>query len=510
MECFAQFLELHARKQPNKTAVICGDKRISYGLLNARADALARAFRAKGLKRGDKAALLLHNGNEIVECVFACAKLGLVSVPLNFRLVGREFSYILNDCEASLLVYGQEFEEVLAPIRSELPGIKSFVLVGSAGRMEDVLSYEGLIETYSGPVIQCDGIGLDDDSSIIYTSGTTGRPKGVVRSHRANLWAPLNQVMAMGHRAEDIEMYVVPLFNVSFFNYFMPNIVIGSTVLIFRNFDPEEVVLSMQKERVSRIFLVPTMWNQVMTRLESKKRDVSSLRVASSGAESCAYTTKKRILDYFEGIEMWEAYGLSEGGVTLLPPGEALRKIGSVGKPSATNEARIVRDGGEDASAGEIGEVVFRGPSIMKEYYRNPEGTMEALRDGWLHTGDLARLDEEGFIYIMDRKKDMIISGGENIYPREIEEVLFSHPAIVEAAVIGVPDDRWGESVKAVVVLREGQHMSAEEVISFCKENLASYKKPKRVEFMDALPRNPSGKVLKTDLRPKYTDGKAL
>jgi len=227
------------------------------------------------------------------------------------------------------------------------------------------------------------------------------------------------------------------------------NIIAGATVVIARQFDPVNVLKTIQEEKVNRIFMVPIMWNSVMSEMDNHDYDVSSLKVASSGAASCPLTVKKRIEEYFPGIQTWEAYGLSEGGMTLLHPEDSIRKIGSVGKPTATNEARVVDDHGNDVKQDQIGEIIFRGPSLMKEYYKNSQATRDAFKQGWFHTGDLAKVDEEGFIYIVDRKKDMIISGGENIYPKEIEEMLFSHPKIYEAAVIGIPDEKWGESVMA-------------------------------------------------------------
>ncbi|MFH1974849.1 MAG: long-chain fatty acid--CoA ligase [Pseudomonadota bacterium] len=503
MNSFINFLPLHANKHPDKTAIIFNDKRFSYRMLNSRVNKLSNAFNALGVSKGDRVAILLHNGNEIVESVYACAKIGAVSISLNFRLVGRELVYILDDSDASVIIYGQEFIEIIDSIRAKLDKTKNFILVSEEENCSNILSYEAFINAHSAEEPQI-SISLEDESSIIYTSGTTGKPKGVVRTHRANLWASLNQILEMGHQAKDIEMYVVPLFNVGFFNYFTPNIIVGATVVVSRQFDPVNVLKNIEEEKVNRIFMVPIMWNRLMSEMGNHDYDVSSLNVASSGAASCPLSVKKTMEAFFPGIQIWEAYGLSEGGVTLLHPKDSIRKIGSVGKPTATNEARVVDDHGNDVKQDQIGEIIFRGPSLMKEYYKNFQATRDAFKQGWLHTGDLAKVDEDGFIYVVDRKKDMIVSGGENIYPKEIEEILFSHPKIFEAAVIGIPDEKWGESVMAVVVLKAGEHLTSEEVISFCKENLAGYKKPKFVEFVDALPTNPSGKVVKHELKSQF------
>ena len=293
MNSFIDFLALHASKQPDKLAVIFNDIKMTYRLLNERVCKLANALQKLGVRKGNRVAILLHNGNEIVEAVYASAKIGAVSISLNFRLVGRELVYIINDSDASVVIYGQEFSEIIDSIRPELDKVRNFILVGSDGNHSNTLSYEKLIQSNSAeePHIQ---ISLEDESSIIYTSGTTGKPKGVLRTHRANLWASLNQILEMGHRSKDIEMYVVPLFNVGFFNYLTPNIVAGATVIVARQFDPIDVLQKIQEEKVNRIFMVPIMWNRLMSEMDKHSYDVSSLKTASSGAASCPLSIKKK------------------------------------------------------------------------------------------------------------------------------------------------------------------------------------------------------------------------
>ena len=503
MVTFDKFLSLHAVTYPEKCALVFKEKRWLYRDLNARANRLANGLLDLGAKKGDRVGVLLHNGNEIAEAVFASARIGTVSISLNFRLAGREFEYILDNSDATILIYGQEFQDKVDAIRSNLKKIKHYIRVGENEIKGGDYQYEQLLQTHSDsePSRQ---IEMDDDSSLIYTSGTTGRPKGVVRTHQTNLWASLNTVIEMGYRFDDVEMYMVPLFNVGFFNFFTPNIIAGGTVVVISQFEENEVLRLIETEQVTRMFMVPAMWNRLINVKNFFEYDLSSLRVGISGAESMPTSLKHQIKERFTDIEIWECYGLSEGGKTYLRPDDCLRKFSSVGKAGLTDETRVVDENDEDVGIEKEGEVLFRGPSLMKEYYGNSEATAQALKGGWLHTGDIGKLDEDGFLYIVDRKKDMIISGGENIYPREIEDVLASHPKIFEVAVIGLPDPQWGESVMAVVVVKEGETMEAQEVVEYCKSSLASYKKPRAVEFVDSLPRNPSGKVLKPELREKY------
>ena len=503
MVTFDKFLSLHALSYPEKCCLVFKGKKFTYRELNFRVNRLANRLLNLGIKKGDRVGILLHNGNEIAESVFASARIGAVSISLNFRLTGREFEYILDNSDASVLVYGEEFTDQVRAIRSSLKKINHYIVVGEGEIEKSHSHYEELLESHADtePPRQ---IAIDDDSSLIYTSGTTGRPKGVLRSHQTNLWASLNTVIEMGYRNDDVELYLVPLFNVGFFNFFTPNIIAGGTVVLLPHFEEREVLNLIVSEKVTRAFMVPAMWNRLITIKDLSEYDLSSLRVGASGAESMPTELKRQIKARFKHLEIWECYGLSEGGKTFLRPADCLRKFASVGKACVSDEIKVVDENGVEVGIGDEGEVLFRGPSLMKEYYKNPQETALALKGCWLHTGDIGKLDEEGYLYIVDRKKDMIISGGENIYPREIEDVLTGHPKIFEAAVIGIPDPKWGEAVKAIVVLREGEKMEAEEVIDYCKVNLASYKKPRTVEFIDSLPRNPSGKVLKMELRENY------
>lgn len=502
MDTFAQLVERQAEKFPNKAAVIFKETRISYSDLNGRANRLAHALLGMGIRKGDKLALLMTNRPAMIEAVFACAKTGAVSVSLNFRLAEPEIAYILEHSKCTTLIFGKEFSTVAANLKKAGTRIERWICTDETnGEYEH---YEAVLQ---GQPATNPGLSVvpEDDSSMIYTSGTTGRPKGVLRTHRTNLWAIMNTVVEMSYRTPDTELYTVPLFNVGMFNFVLPNLVTGCTLVAMEKFDVPAILSAIQKERVNRIFMVPTMWNMLINHPGIADFDLSSLEVIASGAESMPMELKTKLMTTFPGVRIWEVYGLSEGGKAFLRPEYAKTKNGSVGVGGFTNHVMVLDDLGNPVAPGEVGEVVVRSPGLLKEYFQNPEATASALKDGCLYTGDLGRFDEDGFLYIVDRKKDMIISGGENIYPKELEEVLYRHPAIFEASVIGVPDPNWGEKVLAAVRVKPGQSMTANEVIDFCQLHLASYKKPRVVKFMDELPRNPSGKVLKTELRKLFS-----
>jgi len=341
----------------------------------------------------------------------------------------------------------------------------------------------------------------------MYTSGTTGRPKGAILTHENLLWNLFNTILGREEKEGEISMVIGPLYHTAALNnHFLTRVAMAGTSILIKHFDPEKVMQVIEKERVTVISGAPAAYH-LMLSLPEKRYDTSSITKCTTGASILPNETKERLTKLFPNLTgIYDVYGCTEAtpSIAILKAKDSLRKRECVGPAVPFLEVRIVDDQDQDLPIGEVGEIICRGPNIMKGYYKDEEATQEALRGGWLRTGDLGRMDEEGFIYIVDRKKDMIVSGGENIYPREIEEILYSHPKIQEAAIIGVPDPLWGESVKAVIVLKKGESMTEEEVIEYCKRHLASYKKPRSVEFVESLPRNPSGKVLKTLLRQKY------
>ncbi len=500
-------LQQWADRQPKKVAMVFQDLRLTYKEFDERVNQVGHFLISAGLKKGDRVAALTFNNHQFMEIFMACGRMGMIMVPLNFRLVGRELEYQLSNSESAVLFLGEEFQKVITTIRPQLKSVKRFIVIGKSDAGSGMEVYEKLVAGYpkTSPKLSYE-VDLPDDFIIIYTSGTTGRPKGAQLTQMNILFTSLNQIIDMQCTTRDTTLTMSPMFHVggSLLLTF-PMIHVGGTSIIMKSFDSAKALELIQKEKVTVIFGVPAMWTAIMQVPGVEKADFSSLRFGVAGGASQPVAILKKINETFH-IPFTEGYGLSEASScsSLLMWDTALQKAGSVGTPFIHNEMRVMNEAGKDVKPGEVGEIVQKGLTVMKGYFNNPEATRESFKDGWLLTGDLATVDEDGFMYIKDRKKDMIISGAENIYPVEVEQVLYSHPKVLEAAVIGVPDEKWGESVQAVVALKPGQKMTAEEVIDYCKENLASYKKPRSVIFVDSLPRNPAGKVLKTQLREQY------
>ncbi len=494
----------NARKFPGKTALRWDGGRLTYKAFNSRINSVANAFMAMGVNRGNKVGLLLANGPEILELCFALFKIGAVAVPLNFRLAAKEIEYILNNSDAEILVFGQEFTSAVQSIRPDLPNIHDFIAVGGPAS-GDMKAYRSLI-LFSNDAEPKNHIDDDDDALMLYTSGTTGRPKGAVMTHKGFLMNAINWVVAYRTEHDDILLCIPPLFHVAALGYVLTQFYMGASVYIEKMFDPRRTWEVIQRERITTLFLVPAMWIALLQVENTDRYDASSMKILNTGAAIMPIEIKNRILKTFPNAGIFDCFGQTEmnGGVTILDARDALKKPGSVGLAVPNLEIRIVDNDGQDVLPGGIGEGIYRGPTVMKSYYKNPAATAEAMKGGWFHSGDLLRQDEDGYYYVVDRKKDMLISGGENIYPAEIEEILYKNPDILEAAVIGVPDQKWGESVKAIVVIKAGKTLTEKQVIEHCKEHLAGYKKPKSVIFVDKLPRSVAGKVLKMVLRDEY------
>ena len=500
-----------ARKFPDKEALIYGEVRLTYRQFNARVNRLAHALLDLGINKGSKVAILAFNCNQFMEAYFALAKIGGVAVPLNFRLHGEELKYILNHSEAEAFIMGEAFTEMVSGIQKDLPKVKNYVSITDKP-VEGMLHYETWIAKYTDdePLILVEE---DDPVFIMYTAGTTGRPKGAVLTHKNEVVMCMLESMfvasepGMPDITNATAFAAPPVFHLAAFAFCQISFFLGATmVLPVEVFNPEYIMQTIEKEKINAILLIPAMAFFLLQLPDLEKYDTSSLQLWVTGAAILPTETRKQIIKHFPNVKIFDMFGQTEMSpvVSGLVPSEYEGRETSVGRALPFIEIRVVDDKDNDVPVGEIGEAIYRGPTVMKEYYKDPEVTAEAMRGGWFHSTDLVRQDEEGFFYIVDRKKDMIVSGGENIYPAEIEEVLFSHPKILECAVIGVHDEEWGESVKAIVVCKQGESMTGEEVVEYCKQHLASYKKPKSVDFMDALPRNPAGKVLKTVLRDKY------
>ncbi len=513
-----EMLARNARKWPDQEATIFREKRITYREFDQRVKRLANAMLLKGIKRGEAVGLLMPNSYEMPEIFFAAAKIGAISVPVNIRLSSREITYILNNAEVKLLFLGHSFIEMIDRTKAELPLIRDYVLTGRSSE-EGVTCYEDFLAESSTLRRE---VRLDEDDTvfIIYTAGTTGKPKGAELTHKNMILNALSihlESFAAVPRRADLPVLpskvisITPFFHIAGIVSIIKNI-LTSTPMIIIDFDPLELLKTIEKERATYLFLVPAMWQMVMNHPDFNNYDVSFLRTAAYGADITPNALKERILGHFPNAALYEAFGQTEMTATAvcMKHQDALRKEGSVGLPFFNVEIRVVDDQMNDVGVNEVGEIVYRGPGLFKGYFKNPEETKKAFEGGWFHSGDLVRCDEEGFIYVVDRKKDMIISGGENIYSAEVEAVLLTHPKIKEAAVIGIPDPKWGETVKAFVVRMPGEEVTAEEIMSFCMDHLARFKRPRVVEFIASLPRSATGKVLKRELRGKEPSKKSM
>jgi len=490
----------NVHEHPQKTAVIFEDKRYTYKAFNERVNRLANALLKGGIGKGDKVAYLLNNCSEFAEISFGLAKIGGLSVPLNFRLKEDELGYIIENSDSSFLFFGHEFKGIVAKLTPHLPSIRKAIQVGGSPEYEDLLRFS----SKDDPPILVDE---EDEHSIMYTSGTTGFPKGAVHTHKSRIWNSLNMLLDTGLRASDVFAITTPMFHIAAgHTMLLSTLFIGGTVLILQSFSLPGFLEMIQKEKVTAFFAVPTMFVRILEYPHLKDYNLSSLRLLFTGGAVISVKLKEKLMKTFPQATVDDLMGLTEGGplTTFLPHRDALRKPGSVGRPHFSQMVRVVNEMGEDVRGDEVGEIIVKGPAVMKEYYKNPEATAKAFRDGWLYTGDLARVDEEGYQYLAVRRTDLISSGGENVYPAEVEKVLLLHPKVKEAAAIGIKDREWGEKVMAIIVPKEGIKLTEEEIISFCKEKLAGYKCPRSVAFSDELPKNQLGKVLYKELRDRF------
>jgi fatty-acyl-CoA synthase len=494
------FLTKRAGLSPDREGLVCEKVRRTFRQLNARANRLANAMTALGVGHGDRVALLALNEPEYYDLLFGLGKIGAVLVPVNYRLAGPELAYILNDCGAKVFVFGKEYLEIVNSVRAEVP-TEHLVAIGDAAP-DWAKSYEALLAQQSDAEPELAG-GDDDSLTVLYTSGTTGRPKGAMLTHANYFWTSTTMFATLGPIG-DTFLVALPLFHIGALAGPPMFVHLGQRAVLLRSFDPKRFLELIPEEKVTGFGSVPQL--------------LMFLKLIP-GFDKSAFKTVKIILVYAApvpvalikeyaaaGIEVRQLYGLTEctGPATVIDSEHALIKAGSCGRPFFHTDLRVVRDDGSEAGPEELGEVLLRSGNIMKGYLNRPEATAEAIVDGWLHTGDVAKRDQEGFLYIMDRKKDMIISGGENIYPAEIEDVIFKHPQVADAGVIGYPDPKWGEAVKAIVVKKPGAALTEAELIAWCRERIGRFKVPKQIIFADAIPRTPTGKILKRELRQKY------
>jgi len=515
---FADIIYRNALLHADEEAFICGGQRITFSQFNARVNRLIRSLQGFGVRKGEVIGILSWNCLEYAEFYGAAMKGGLIASPFNPRLHAEELEYLINYSEANTLFVGPELFETVERLRPRLPRIKNFVsLEGSASGM---VPYQELLAGSEAGEPDSD-VKKDDPVIILYTSGTTGLPRGALYTHAQKLDNTRIKALEMGTKLGDRHLMALPFFHIGGDSHVWPFFLTGgcNVILPNRSFDPIVVLQTIQEEKVTDMQIVPTQLSALLSDPNLKKYDLSSLNRIYYAASPMPVELLRRGLELFGPI-FAQGYGQTESGpqICTLPKEahevldkspEEQKVLVSCGQPSLGVQVRVVDKENRDVGPGVVGEIIARSHSIMSEYWRRPKETAETIVEGWLHTGDLAYCDEKGFIYIVDRKKDMIVSGGENVYSREVEEVLYKHPAVAEAAVIGVPDPRWVERVHAVIALKPGAHVTDKEMIAFCKEHIASYKTPKSVEFVDSLPKNPQGKILKKTIRSKYRSPEA-
>jgi fatty-acyl-CoA synthase len=502
-------LARHALMQPDSTALRFLGRTTTWADLDRRVTALAGALRRRGVDVGDRVMILMLNRTEFVETMLAANLLGAIAVPVNFRLTPPEIGFLVADCGAQVVVTEPVLAGVATAVRDIAPVLET-VIVAGAPTEEGLLGYEDLLTEPGEPIGQLDAVDVPNDSPalIMYTSGTTGRPKGAVLTHVNLTGQTMTGLYTYGADINhDVGFIGVPLFHIAGIGNMLSGLTLGVPTVIhpLGGFDPGQLLDVLAAEKVTGIFLVPAQWQAVCAAQRAKPRDLV-LRLLSWGAAPASDTLLRSMSETFPGTQILAAFGQTEmSPVTCMLLGEdALRKLGSVGKVIPTVAARVVDENMNDVPVGDVGEIVYRAPTLMAGYWNNPEATADAFAGGWFHSGDLVRMDSEGYVWVVDRKKDMIISGGENIYCAEVENVLAGHPAIVEVAVIGREHERWGEVPVAVVAVSE-PNLRLADLDEFLSERLARYKHPKGLEIVDALPRNPAGKVLKMELRTRFS-----
>ncbi len=499
---FVDVLAVHAAASPHKTAVLAGERSVDFEQLNSRANRAANFLLSLGCGMHDRIAYMWFNSLDGSEILHGLRKAGLVGTPVNYRLRPAEVAYVLNDSGASAVIADAAHVDTVDAARAHLE--RDMVCVAVGGRVPaGWIAYEAAVAAASDapPPVPGEITGLAP--SMIYTSGTTGNPKGTFRPNGVNVENVMQMISIFELSPTEVHMTVGPGYHSAVALFSALHHLLGATIVVLPKFDAEAALDAIEKHRVTNSFMAPTLLARLVDAQEARPRNVSSLRAIFLGAAPCPYPLKVRAEAAFGRI-LWEFYGATETGVnTVLRPEDQLRKPGSCGLAVPGQEIRLVDAEGRDVADGTPGEFMVRN-SWLAEYYQRPEATSQNTHDGFFSVGDVAYRDDEGFYFICDRRIDMIISGGVNIYPAEIEAVLHAHPAVADAAVIGVPDDDWGESVKAIVQLRNGASASADELIAFCADRIAGYKKPRTVDFVDELPRDAAGKLLKRRLREPY------
>jgi acyl-CoA synthetase (AMP-forming)/AMP-acid ligase II len=512
----AEFLTIATAICPDREAIIFEDKRYTFNQLTDRVNRLANALIGLGVKKGDRVAFIQVNSNQCVETYFASAKIGAIYVPLNFRAKGDEQEYMLNYAEANTIFMGDRYVDILMSIKPQLKTMKNYIALEK--KRDGTLYYEDLIAAAPNDEVFTD-IDDADTTMLIFTAGTTGKPKGVMLSHNSFSVYVLENVTPADPEVDERNILTVPLYHVAGTQAMMAAIYGGRTLVMERQFEPVEWMGLVQKEQANRAMMVPTMLKQLLDHPDFSKYDLSSLKVITYGAAPMPLPVIKKALEVFPGVSFINAFGQTETAstVTTLSPEDhvlsgtkeeidkKLLRLTSIGKPMPDVEMKVIDENGKELPTGEVGEIVARGSRVMTGYWKDDEKTAKTIdKDGWVHTSDMGYKDEDGYYFLSGRSADSIKRAGEFISPEEVENCIAGHPAVDEVAVIGVPDETWGEEPRALVVLKKGKTATDQEIMEHCRANLASYKRPRSVVFVDELPRNPMGKVLKRELREKY------
>ncbi len=514
------FLSIANAICPERDFLVFEGKRGTYSRTNERINRLANALLKLGAEKGDRIGMLQVNCPQYVESYLAAAKIGAIFVPLNFRAKVDELSYMVSNAEVKILFVGKRYWDTVAGLRPQLSSVKQFIAIDEGG--EGRVYYEDLIQHSSAEEVASE-IGDEDITILMYTSGTTGRPKGVPLRHDAFVTYVLQNVDPASPEVEERNLLTVPLYHVAGIQAMLAAIYGGRTLVLMRQFEVKEWMETVQREKAMRAMLVPTMLKRVIDDPDFTKHDLTSLRIITYGAAPMPFEVIHKAIQVMPWVRFINAFGQTETAstITILSPEDHVitgtkeeqekklkRLTSSIGKPLPDVEIKIVDEEGKSLPPGEMGEILARGPRIMTGYWRDEQKTAQVItKDGWLRTGDLGWMDEDGYIFLAGRADDMIIRGGENISPEEVEEALHSHPKIEEAAVIGVPDPEWGQQPMAIVALKKGETATAEEIMEHCRSRLASFKRPRSVIFVESLPRNPMGKVPRKLLREQYSKG---
>jgi fatty-acyl-CoA synthase len=500
-----------------KLGVVCGGFRYTYREFFERCDRLSRAVERLGVQRGDRVAFLAYNCHRLLEAYYGVVQAGAILVPLNIRLTGADFVAILRDAQARVLFFESDFCDIVGSIRGDLPCEHLIPLdLPTSVTWDSKKSYDDLlVDAGPDPYLPAEP-DEEDVAEIFYTSGTTGTPKGVMLSHRNLYLHALSSIIGLGISDRDVQLHTIPLFHVNGWGAPQSLTCMGGTHVMLRRFDPAEALKLLTDENVTSMSLVPTMALALLNHPDVSRRRYPSLRMVNLGGAAASLTLVRRLEEVF-GCPCFSGYGLTEtspiltlsdlrGPLRESPQEEALRRKAMTGWAQIGTELRVVDEEGRDVRPDgmQVGEIIARGDGVMKGYWRKPEETARVIRDGWFYTGDMATIDTDGYVLVVDRKKDIIISGGENISSLEIEKCLYAHPAVLECAVLAVPDEKWGEVPKAVVVPREDLKVTEEDLLEHCRRHLAAYKCPRSIDFVEGLPKGGTGKILKKALREKY------